>query len=169
MCIRDSAWPVPFAVQGVVYLEDTSADMGALRVVPGFRERFAAWSAARGDREPPLGAASPTSEGLLRAGSADAVDPALRAVAAAGRAGDLVLWHTLAPHGPARNVGRAPRVSAYVAMLPVDARPFLGARRAPDAPLWMDDAGTLAYHASCLLYTSPSPRDQRGSRMPSSA
>ena len=24
-------------------------------------------------------------------------------------------------------------------------------------------------HASCLLYTSPSPRDQRGSRMPSSA
>ena len=27
--------------------------------------------------------------------------------------------------------------------------------------------GTLIY--SCLLYTSPSPRDQRGSRMPSSA
>ena len=24
-------------------------------------------------------------------------------------------------------------------------------------------------HMSCLLYTSPSPRDQRGSRMPSSA
>ena len=25
------------------------------------------------------------------------------------------------------------------------------------------------YYQSCLLYTSPSPRDQRGSRMPSSA
>ena len=25
------------------------------------------------------------------------------------------------------------------------------------------------YHRNCLLYTSPSPRDQRGSRMPSSA
>ena len=25
------------------------------------------------------------------------------------------------------------------------------------------------YHMGCLLYTSPSPRDQRGSRMPSSA
>ena len=25
------------------------------------------------------------------------------------------------------------------------------------------------WHWSCLLYTSPSPRDQRGSRMPSSA
>ena len=29
-------------------------------------------------------------------------------------------------------------------------------------------AGGLRYHG-CLLYTSPSPRDQRGSRMPSSA
>ena len=27
----------------------------------------------------------------------------------------------------------------------------------------------LALLSSCLLYTSPSPRDQRGSRMPSSA
>ena len=29
--------------------------------------------------------------------------------------------------------------------------------------------GIVALHANCLLYTSPSPRDQRGSRMPSSA
>ena len=32
--------------------------------------------------------------------------------------------------------------------------------------------GALAFgaaHTCCLLYTSPSPRDQRGSRMPSSA
>ena len=28
---------------------------------------------------------------------------------------------------------------------------------------------TNGYYWSCLLYTSPSPRDQRGSRMPSSA
>ena len=27
----------------------------------------------------------------------------------------------------------------------------------------------LGRHYTCLLYTSPSPRDQRGSRMPSSA
>ena len=30
-------------------------------------------------------------------------------------------------------------------------------------------AGKGAHLATCLLYTSPSPRDQRGSRMPSSA
>ena len=40
-------------------------------------------------------------------------------------------------------------------------------------PLLGDDegglAGWLADDHACLLYTSPSPRDQRGSRMPSSA
>ena len=30
-------------------------------------------------------------------------------------------------------------------------------------------APTIGYDNACLLYTSPSPRDQRGSRMPSSA
>ena len=29
--------------------------------------------------------------------------------------------------------------------------------------------GSAAWYEDCLLYTSPSPRDQRGSRMPSSA
>ena len=32
-----------------------------------------------------------------------------------------------------------------------------------------DNDAPLAYGYVCLLYTSPSPRDQRGSRMPSSA
>jgi len=32
-----------------------------------------------------------------------------------------------------------------------------------------DDHWAVINYISCLLYTSPSPRDQRGSRMPSSA
>ena len=32
-----------------------------------------------------------------------------------------------------------------------------------------DDGTVKLLNKSCLLYTSPSPRDQRGSRMPSSA
>ena len=55
-------------------------------------------------------------------------------------AGSLVLWHSLLPHGPAPNRGGQPRVSAYVAMLPVDAGPYLGGRPA-DTPLSMTDAG----------------------------
>ena len=35
------------------------------------------------------------------------------------------------------------------------------------APMWLKEIQPGAY--ACLLYTSPSPRDQRGSRMPSSA
>ena len=34
---------------------------------------------------------------------------------------------------------------------------------------YASEAMQLIIHYSCLLYTSPSPRDQRGSRMPSSA
>ena len=43
----------------------------------------------------------------------------------------------------------------------------------PFTPNYIDiddgDGGSLRMHYVCLLYTSPSPRDQRGSRMPSSA
>ena len=34
---------------------------------------------------------------------------------------------------------------------------------------WMEAAMVRFQARACLLYTSPSPRDQRGSRMPSSA
>ena len=129
-----SNWPVPFVVQGVLYLEDTPAEQGALRVVPGFHRRLEAWSAAQpSDRnaERPEGAAARALED--------------EAVAVGAPAGSLVLWHSLLPHGPAPNRGQAPRVSAYVTMLPVDAAPFLGERRRLDTPLGMSDAGTLAY------------------------
>ena len=42
-----------------------------------------------------------------------------------------------------------------------DMRPYVHACRFPDC--------THTHEEDCLLYTSPSPRDQRGSRMPSSA
>ena len=35
--------------------------------------------------------------------------------------------------------------------------------------LLVEDVPLTEYLPTCLLYTSPSPRDQRGSRMPSSA
>ena len=38
------------------------------------------------------------------------------------------------------------------------------------AGFWAPTSGQILYHGkSCLLYTSPSPRDKRQSRMPSSA
>ena len=35
--------------------------------------------------------------------------------------------------------------------------------------IWISDLIIVSLYYFCLLYTSPSPRDQRGSRMPSSA
>ena len=39
----------------------------------------------------------------------------------------------------------------------------------PDSPRLPTGNFAMDYAMGCLLYTSPSPRDQRGSRMPSSA
>ena len=47
--------------------------------------------------------------------------------------------------------------------------PRFGNDRAADADYDLEEAVGLAEALGCLLYTSPSPRDQRGSRMPSSA
>ena len=44
--VSPSAHPVPFAVQGVVYLEKTTADMGALRVYPASRGSLGVLKAA---------------------------------------------------------------------------------------------------------------------------
>ena len=44
-----------------------------------------------------------------------------------------------------------------------------GAQKKPPKPKAKANMGKLNKRKNCLLYTSPSPRDQRGSRMPSSA
>ena len=54
----------------------------------------------------------------------------------------------------------------YRDFLPTDLEPHLG-QAGVDGTVLVQAAPTLA--EACLLYTSPSPRDQRGSRMPSSA
>jgi len=131
---RRAAWPVPYVLQGLVYLEDTSAEQGALRVVPGFHRRLAAWDAAQ-----------PADRGVERPEGTAAAALDAEAVPLAASAGSLLVWHSLLPHGPAPNLGTAPRVSSYVTMLPVDATPFLGGGRPHDTPLSMSDAGTLSY------------------------
>lgn len=94
--------PVPFGLQGILYLTDTDADQGAFTCVPGFHRRIDAWL-----RDMPPGE-DPRAFDLAR------LDPK----PIAGRAGDLIVWHQALPHGSSPNRARRPRLVQYVAMQP---------------------------------------------------
>lgn len=97
------AQPVPFGVQGILYLTDTAADQGAFTCVPGFHRCLADWLA----QLPPE--ANPRDEKYLSE---------LPAVPITGRAGDLVIWHHALPHGSSPNRSNRPRVAQYIRMMP---------------------------------------------------
>jgi hypothetical protein len=97
------AQPVPFGVQGILYLTDTAADQGAFQCVPGFHRRLTDWLA-----ELPPGT-DPRNCQLM-----DTLD----AQPIAGRAGDLIIWHHALPHGSSPNRSTRPRVVQYLRMTP---------------------------------------------------
>ena len=94
--------PIPFNVQGVLYLVDVAPEQGAFTCVPGFHRRIDAWLRALPDGADPR---------------AQALD-ALGAVHVAGRAGDLIIWHQALPHGSSPNRAQRPRIVQYVSMNP---------------------------------------------------
>lgn len=104
--------PVPLGIQGLIYLTDTTADQGALGVVPGMHRTLDAWI----DSLPPD--ASPRIH----------AEQHLTLTPIAGRAGDLVLWHQALPHGPTPNRADRPRLVHYLTMFPSDF---------PWTPVWL--------------------------------
>lgn len=96
------ALPIPFGVQGILYLTDTAANQGAFTCVPGFHRVVESWL-----RNLPPGA-DPRRQDL----------EALGPLPIAGRAGDLVIWHHALPHGASPNTASVPRVAQYITMFP---------------------------------------------------
>jgi hypothetical protein len=94
--------PMPFGTQGILYLEDTPPEQGALTLVPAFQHRLAPWLASL----PP--GANPRTQDLHALGS--------RPIP--GQAGDLVIWHHALPHGSRPNLGARPRLVHYLDMVP---------------------------------------------------
>jgi hypothetical protein len=94
--------PIPFGVQGILYLTDTAANQGAFRCVPGFHRAIESWL----NNLPP--GADPRKEDLEKLGP----------VPIAGRAGDLIIWHQALPHGAGPNRAERPRVVQYIKMRP---------------------------------------------------
>ena len=94
--------PVPFKLQGMLYLSDCPAQHGAFHCVPGFQHRMADWL-----RQVPPG----------RQPREWAVDN-LRPVPVDGMAGDFIIWHQALPHCATPNRGPAPRMVQYLTYLP---------------------------------------------------
>lgn len=94
--------PIPFGVQGIVYLTDTPANQGAFRCVPGFHRKVETWLAGL----PP--GADPREQDL----------EALGAIPIVGKAGDLVVWHHALPHGASPNRASLPRIVQYLTLRP---------------------------------------------------
>jgi hypothetical protein len=91
------AQPVPFGVQGILYLADTAANQGAFTCVPGFHRAIESWL-----------------DGLPAGHDPRAHDFGSDAVPVAGRAGDLIIWHHALPHGSSPNRAALPRFVQYL-------------------------------------------------------
>ncbi len=98
--------PVPFGVQGVLCLTDTSENMGGFSCVPGFHRGLEEWIAAQpADRH-------------TRVPDLSALPPEKRVTPIPARAGSMIVWNNLLLHGNGRNVGDRPRFSQYISMFP---------------------------------------------------
>ena len=122
--------------------------------------------AARGSKDDRKRSATPTGEEMfekyLKKAAAAAKTPEQKGVLNALKLGEDDPKYKLAPRGSASSVP-PPAL--------VDDRQGRNARSVMRARCFFAVAGRDCprRYQPCLLYTSPSPRDQRGSRMPSSA
>lgn len=98
--------PPPAAVQGVLSLVDTDETVGGFQCVPEIFRNFEAWKADqpvdRDGGKPDLGDLEPTFIAL--------------------KAGDLLIWNSLLPHGIRANRSDRPRIAQYIAMSPAKIR-----------------------------------------------
>ena len=97
--------PIPFGLQGILYLSDTAVDQGAFTLVPGFQNRIEEWLHSI----PP--GINPRTQDIHALGSAPI----------AANAGDFILWHQALPHGSSANTSTLPRFVQYLNYAPLDA------------------------------------------------
>lgn len=88
------------ALQGVIYLTDTSEDQGGFHCVPGFNRNIRAWAALPDAQRP-----------------ADPPDfSKMKPTPIPGKAGDVIIWDVMLPHGSGPNRTTQPRLAQYVLM-----------------------------------------------------
>lgn len=98
------AQPIPFKLQGLLYLSDCGERDGAFHCVPGFHLEIEAWL-----KQVPEGIAP-------REWALKDLKPRLKAIA--GNAGDFIIWHQALPHCATANRGQKPRMVQYLTYVP---------------------------------------------------
>jgi hypothetical protein len=93
---------IPFRVQGVLALADTEASQGGFQCVPALYRELGAWIARQPADRPPR--------------KPDLTGYQIEQIAL--KAGDMVIWSTLMPHGNGHNVSDRPRLAQYISMSP---------------------------------------------------
>ena len=99
------ALPVPFGLQGILYLADTAPNQGAFTLVPGFQNKIDGWVKAL----PPN--VNPRNEDMYALGTKPII----------ANAGDFIIWHQALPHGSSPNTSTLPRFVQYINYAPLDA------------------------------------------------
>jgi hypothetical protein len=94
---------IRFAVQGVLALTDTDESMGGFQCVPAMYRDLGPYLERRRTAGADLRRADPTGYETVRVRL---------------RAGDLVIWSTLMPHGNGENRSDRPRLAQYITMHP---------------------------------------------------
>lgn len=96
------ALPIPFSLQGLLYLTDCGPKDGAFNCVPGFHYKIDGWLNSLPANVNPREEAPKT----------------LKPTAVTGNAGDFVIWHQALPHCATPNHGVLPRMVQYLTYLP---------------------------------------------------
>ena len=96
------ALPIPFKLQGLLYLNDVTADGGPFQCVPGFHHQIGDWISSL-----------PENINIR-----DYASQHLKPISITGSAGDFIIWHQALPHCASPNHSKTPRMVQYLTYLP---------------------------------------------------
>ena len=94
--------PIPFRLQGLIYLSDFKENVGCFHCVPGFHNQINEWMKSVPENVNPREYALQT----------------LQPISVVGQAGDMVIWHQALPHCATANYGLTPRMVQYLTYFP---------------------------------------------------
>ena len=101
--------PIPFQVQGVLYLVDTRQGEGGFQCIPGAHRRASEIAAGISDQD--------LRHQQLHERFPEQLGPPVEVEA---NAGDFIIWHSALPHGNSRNFSNKPRLAQYVRLFPAE-------------------------------------------------